>query len=227
MYPKIIDKIGIKHQLCIFHIIKNHHNPVFKNIRRLSKRIRTIGNHIADKKQLIEIKTEESKKENISSKKKSRLKNKIKNLNNEIRKLRKERREKKAKLKELLKTNECVENIYNADDKKGAHRRHNTLSNRKQFLDKNSESFLESLGKKFERTVTFYDDPLIPRTNNGIERYFGITLPSNLKHKFRTVGGLTRWLRVQKIKWTRRNVLHNYDVENLSLTQYLQDKLIS
>ena len=118
MYPKIIDKIGIKHQLCIFHIIKNHHNPVFKNIRRLSKRIRTIGNHIADKKQLIEIKTEESKKENISSKKKSRLKNKIKNLNNEIRKLRKERREKKAKLKELLKTNECVENIYNADDKK-------------------------------------------------------------------------------------------------------------
>ena len=25
-YPAIIEEIEIKHQLCIFHIIKNHHN---------------------------------------------------------------------------------------------------------------------------------------------------------------------------------------------------------
>lgn len=100
------------------------------------------------------------------------------------------------------------------------------LYNGRKFLNRHSGSYLENLGKKLDRTLTFYDDPLIPKTNNGIERYFGITLPSNLKRKFRTTGGLTRWLRLQKIKWTRRNILHNYEVENLSLTDYLQEKII-
>ena len=71
--------------------------------------------------------------------------------------------------------------------KKGSHRRFNTLNNRRKFLDRNSCSFLESLDKKFDRTVTYYDNPLIPRTNNNIERYFGITLPSFIKCKYRTI----------------------------------------
>ena len=95
--------------------------------------------------------------------------------------MRKERSEKKKKLKELLTTNERIENMYNADDKKGSRRRFNTLNNSRKFLDRNSCSFLENLDKKFDRTVTYYDDPLIPRTNNAIERYFGITLPSYIK----------------------------------------------
>ena len=82
----------------------------------------------------------------------------------------------------------------------------------------------ENLGKKFDRTVTYYDDPSIPRTNNGIERYFGITLPSHIKRRYRTIEGLTRWLRLQKIRWVRRNVLHDYTIENTSLTQHIQEK---
>ena len=123
-----------------------------------------------------------------------------------------------------MNTNERIENIYNADDKKRSRRRYNTLNNHRKFLDKNSHSFLENLGKKFDRTVTYYDDPLIPRTNNGIERYFGITLPRHIKRKYRTIEGLTRWLRLQKIRWIRRNVLKDYTLENLSLTQHLQEK---
>lgn len=42
MYPEIIKKIGLKHQLCIFHILKNHHDSSFKSIGRVSKRINTI-----------------------------------------------------------------------------------------------------------------------------------------------------------------------------------------
>ena len=81
-----------------------------------------------------------------------------------------------------------------------------------------------NLGKKFDRTVTYYDDQLIPRTNNNVERYFGITLPSYIKRKYRTVEDLTRWLRLQKIRWVRRNVLHDYTIENISMKQYLQEK---
>ena len=124
-----------------------------------------------------------------------------------------------------MKTNERIENIYDAKDKKGSQRRFNTLKNRRKFLDKNTRGFLENLDKKFERTITYHEDPLIPRTNNGIERYFGITLPSFIKRKYRTIEGLTRWLRLQKIRWIRRNVLHMPDLENLSTTQYLQEKI--
>ena len=107
----------------------------------------------------------------------------------------------KKRLKELLKTNESVENIYDADTKKSSKRRFNTLKNRKKFLNHHTDAFLVNLDKKFDRTVTYYDDSLIPRINNNIERYFGITLPSYIKRRYRTIKGLTRWMRIQKIRW--------------------------
>ena len=121
-------------------------------------------------------------------------------------------------------TNERIENIYDTDNKKSSQRRYNTLNNRIKFLDQNSCGLLENLGKKFDRTLTYYEDPCIPRTNNGIERYFGITLPSFIKRKYRSTSGLTRWLRLQKIIWIRRNVLQIPALENLSMTTYLQEK---
>lgn len=224
MYRDIIDKLGIKHQLCIFHIIKNHHTKTYRNISRVSRRIRTIYSNINGNKTTINMLDEEIKNNNYSKKKKRKKRDKIENLKKENQKLRKDRKEKKKELKELLATNERIENIYNADDKKASTRRFNTLNNRGKFLDKNSCSFLENLGKKFDRTVTYYEDPLIPRTNNNIERYFGITLPSYIKRKYRSVTGLTRWLRLQKIRWIRRNVLQEPELQNLSTTVYLQEK---
>ena len=225
-YPDIVDKIGIQHQLCIFHILKNHHSKTYKTIAKIARKIRTTNKKITNNKTTIEMLKNQIRQNNLSKKKKDKKREKIKNLKNENSKLRKERSEKKKELKELLNTNECIENIYNADDKKGSRRRFNTLNNRGKFLDRNSCSFLENLDKKFDRTVTYYDDPSIPRTNNGIERYFGITLPSYIKRRFRTVEGLTRWLRLQKIRWVRRNVLHDYTIENISMTQYLQEKCL-
>ena len=35
--------------------------------------------------------------------------------------------------------------------------------NRKEFLDSSSCSFFENLDKKFERTITYHSDPLIPK----------------------------------------------------------------
>ena len=72
--------------------------------------------------------------------------------------------------------------------------------------------------------MKFYEDPLIPRTNNNIERYFGITLPSYIKRKYISIEGLIRWLRLQKIRWIRRNVLQEPEIETLSTATHLQEK---
>ena len=55
LYPDIIDKIRMKHQLYIFHIIKNHHTDTFKNIRRVSRRINTINKEISRNKTTIDM----------------------------------------------------------------------------------------------------------------------------------------------------------------------------
>ena len=223
-YPEIVDKMGMKHQLCVFHIIKNHHTKTFKPIGKVSRRIRTIDKTIPSNKTTIEMIKNEIRNNNLTEDKKKKKRKQIKKLEDENKKLRKERSEKKKTLKELLKTNESVENIYDADTKKSSKRRFNTLNNRKEFLNRHTDAFLVNLDKKFDRTVTYYDDHLIPRTNNNIERYFGITLPSYIKRRYRTIQGLTRWMRIQKIRWIRRNVLHEPTLENISLTQYLQEK---
>ena len=61
--------------------------------------------------------------------------------------------------------------------------------------------------KKFDKTTTYFQNPQIPRTNNKIEGYFKITLPKYLKRVYRTKEGLIRWIRLQKIRWTKRNVI--------------------
>ena len=142
----------------------------------------------------------EIQENNLSKKKKKNKRGKITKLKNKNCDLRKEKSEKKNELKELLKTIERIENIYDADDKKGSSRKFNTINNSRKFLNRNICSFLENLDKKFDWTVTYYDDQLIPRTNNTIERYFGITLPRYIKRRYKTIGGLTRWIRLQKIR---------------------------
>ena len=78
MYYAIIDKIGIKHQLCIFHIIKNHHTKTYRNISRVSRRIRIIYSNIYGNKTTINMIEEEIKSNNFSKKKKTIQNRKVK-----------------------------------------------------------------------------------------------------------------------------------------------------
>ena len=71
IYRDIIDKIGIKHQLCIFHIIKNHHSKTYTNISRVARRIRTIYSNIKRNKTTINMLKEEIINNNYSKKKKN------------------------------------------------------------------------------------------------------------------------------------------------------------
>ena len=99
--------------------------------------------------------------------------------------------------------------IHDISEPKGAIRRFNTIYNQEDEFDEDTQRYLKNLDKKFQKTITYYDDPHIPRTNNKIEGYFKITLSKNLKRTYRTEKGQIQWLKIQQIRWTERNVLNN------------------
>ena len=105
---------------------KNHHDKTFKRIAKRARRIKTIDKKRASNKTTINMIKKDIKDNNYSKKKKQKKREKIKKLEKENRELKIERSEKKKELNELLKTNKCVENIYDADSEKSARRRFNT-----------------------------------------------------------------------------------------------------
>ena len=135
-------------------------------------------------------------------------------LNAENKRLRKELKQKRKELKEQKNIDKRVSNIYDVDSQKDADRRFNTLHNQINQFDEDTQKFLKNLNKKFDRTTTYFRDPQIPRTNNKIEGYFKITLPKYLKRIYRTREGLIRWIRLQKIRWTNRNVITHQSKNN-------------
>ena len=212
-YPGIIEKICINHQLCIFHIIKNKRTPSFRKIRKLEKRIETIKNTIKDNEEKIgELKKHGKGRHGPPQKTDKKWKRNIrkrKKLDSENKRLRKELKQKRKELKEQKDIDERISNIYNVDSQKEANRRFNTIHNQINQFDEDTQKFLKNLDKKFDRTTTYFRNSQIPRTNNKIEGYFKITLPKYLKRTYRTKKGLIRWIRLQKIKWTKRNVITN------------------
>ena len=116
MYPEILEKIGVKHQICIFHVIKNHHDDSFKSIRFLKRRIKTINNQILNNKITIEMLNDQIWNGNLTKNKKKKKRSKINKLENKNKDLRKERKETKKQLNEYLSTNERIQNIYTADE---------------------------------------------------------------------------------------------------------------
>lgn len=210
-YPPIIERICIKHQLCIFHIIKNHHDQSIKKINKLERRIKTLETKIKENQTEINRirKMSKGKSSKLHKDEKTRKNNikKRKKLDAKNRKYRKELKQKKKELTEKKKINERIENIHDIDEEKGAIRRFNTMYNQLNQFDEETQIFLKNLNKKFDKTIEYYKNPDIPRTNNKIEGYFKITLPRYLKRIYRTREGLIRWIRLQKIRWTERNVI--------------------
>ena len=211
-YPAIIERICIKQQLCIFHIIKNHQDKSIKKINKLERRIKTVETKVKENQaEINEIRQYSKGKTNkVNKDEKIRKRNikRRKKLDAQNKKYRKELKEKRKELKEKKKINERIENMHDVDDQKGAKRRFNTLYNPLDQFDEDTQKFLKNLNKKFDKTIEYYKNPDIPRTNNKIEGYFKITLPKHLKRIYRTREGLIRWMRLQKIRWTERNVIN-------------------
>ena len=217
-YPAIIEKICIDHQLCIFHIIKNQRTPSFRKINKINTRINTIENTIKkNEEEIAELKKYGKGKPGRpkdSDKKRKRKIKKAQNLDKENKRLRKELKRKRKELKEYKNIDERISNIYDVNTQKDAERRFHTIYNQLNQFDEDTQKFLKNLDKKFDKSTTYFKNELIPRTNNKIEGYFKITLPQHMKRVYRTREGLIRWIRLQKIRWTKRNVLYQKQENN-------------
>ena len=64
----------MKHQLCVFHILNNHHSKTFKSIGNVSRRIRTIDKTIPSNKTTIEMIKNEIRNNNLTEDKKNKKK---------------------------------------------------------------------------------------------------------------------------------------------------------
>ena len=186
-----------------------------KKINKLERRIKTLKTKIKENQTEINQIREYSKgKSNIvrdDEKIRKRNIKRRKKLDAQNKKYRKELKEKRKELTEKKKINKRIENMHDCNEQKGAIRRFNTIYNQLNQFDDDTQKFLKNLNKT--------------RTNNKIEGYFKITLPKYLKRIYRTKEGLIHWIRLQKIRWTERNVLtqQTKNFKNQSNTEKIEN----
>jgi hypothetical protein len=111
------------------------------------------------------------------------------------------------KIKELKRYTDKVSLIFKSKALKTAKKRFQKLKDKIKELPEKIGSFIVKLSKDIDNTLNHIINDDIPNTNNKLEGYYKITLPRHLKRTFRTGKGLDTKLRLNKIRWTKRNVL--------------------
>ena len=209
-YPSIIEALGAIHQKCVFHKMQTLMKKVIKTLNRLNRRI---NNH-TEKIEKNENKITELKSKNHGKRGRIRLKDtkrqkyssKIKKLEKENRTLRTVIRKSKGKIEELEKYTDKISLMFRSKTKETAMKRFQRLKDKIEELPEEIASFIEKLSKDINSTLNHIKNDHIPNTNNKLEGYFKITLPRYLKRTFRTEKGLNTKLRLNRIRWTQRNV---------------------
>jgi hypothetical protein len=189
-YFTIIAELGYIHQLCNFHLMQNLMDELIKPINKLNRKIKSKNKKI------------ERIKEKLHSYKykKVRKKNEKK-----IRKLRSEIREVKKELKELINYKNRISDIFKQESIENAKRRFNLLFNNLNNLPPVISTFIQRLSKTFNRAVNHMIHDFLPRTNNQLECYNGVSLPDNQKRIYRTDRGLDRAAKLGRKRWMDRN----------------------
>ena len=214
-YPEIIDELGAKHQLYVFHIMSNLMNPLNKRLNTLNRNIESKENSINDiNDKISKLKEEYSYKQGRPPKSD---KNACKNLQNR-KKLKKEKSELKEKLdkykkeyKELINYKERIKVIFNRKTLKAAKNKFNKLWDKKEELPQIIYDFLNNLSKKIKQALEFTEDPSIPKTNNLVELFYKVTFPGKIKRIYRTVEGAINRIRMNNIRWMERNVIKRHE----------------
>ena len=214
-YPEIIDELGVKHQLCIFHIMANLMKPLNKRLNTLNRKIESKENSIKNiNDKISKLKEEYPYKQGRPPKSNKKA---CKNLEDR-KKLNKEKSEFKEKLdkykkeyKELIYYKERITVIFNRKTLKAAKNKFNKLWDKKEELPQIIHDFLKSLSKKIKRALEFTEDPSIPKTNNLVELFYKVTFPGKIKRIYRTVEGAMNRIRMNNIRWMERNVIKKHE----------------
>lgn len=184
---------------------------VIKTLNKLNRKIKDHkGKTEKNKLKINELKDKNhGKRGRISKndKKRQKYSSRIKKLNKENRTLRVEIRKYKFKIKELKKYVDKISLIFKSKTLETAMKKFQKLKDKIKELPKEISSFLKKLSKDIDNTLNHITNDDIPNTNNKLEGYYKISLPRYLKRIFRTEEGLKIKLRLNRIRWTERNVL--------------------
>jgi hypothetical protein len=211
-YPEIIDNLGVPHQQCTFHKMQNLMNLIYKKINKNNLKIRKRKEktvQLEKKIQKLENNKGPVKKGRINKNDKKRIKihEKIKKLKKQVKKLKKEIKKFTNENKEFKFYIDKISRMFKSKTSKTAQKRFNKLFDNLKNLPDEIETFIKKLSKNFQRAINHSKYTFLSNTNNLIELFYGITLPKQLKRKYRTIKGLQTRLRLSKIRWNQRNVL--------------------
>ena len=210
-YPNIAKKNNMDFHPCGFHKIMNQRKPIWKIQKRLLKKIESNKNKIENNNEKINKYHEkykgQFKKIGNKDKKRRKEKDKVTKIEKENKKLKAENKKLKKEYDEYENYNERISQIFKQDTIKKAKMRFNILNNQIDKLPDEIAKFIQKLGKNLNQTLSHIENKNIPNTNNWLELFFNIIFPKKYRNRFKTIPGVTRFLRARKIKWHENIVL--------------------
>ena len=186
-YNSIIEDLGLKHQVCVFHKMKNLmdeltliHNSLRSKIKNLKKEIPKLEAELEELEQKykgIKGRPKESdieRKENIQAKKD--LSTKISLKKEELRK-----HEKELGFDEKIVSK--ISRIFKYKTIQACKNKFYKLYENRNEYRKEINDYLKKLSKNLDKYLAHVLDTGVPSTNNTIEAFFKITLPRTSKRK--------------------------------------------
>lgn len=210
-YPHIAKKNNMDFHPCGFHKIMNQRKPIWKIQKRLLKKIESNKKKIEKNNEKINKYYEkykgQFKKIGNKNKKRRKEKDKVTKMEKENKNLKAENKKLKKEYDEYENYNERISEIFKQDTIKKAKMRFNILNNQIDKLPDEIAKFIRKLGKNLDQTLSHIENKNIPNTNNWLELFFNIIFPKKYRNRFKTIPGVTRFLRARKIKWHENIVL--------------------
>ena len=210
-YPNIAKKNNMDFHPCGFHKIMNQRKPIWKIQKRLFKKIESNKKKIEKNNEKINRYYEkykgQFKKIGNKDKKRRREKDKVTKMEKENKELKAENKKLKKEYDEYENYNERISEIFKQDTIKKAKMRFNILNNQIDKLPDEIAKFIRKLRKNLDQTLSHIENKNIPNTNNWLELFFNIIFPKKYRNRFKTIPGVTRFLRARKIKWHENIVL--------------------
>ena len=146
----------------------------------------------------------------------------------ENKKLNQDNRILKKEFEEFEDLNRRISEIFTQDTIENAKKRFNILNNQIKFLPEEIKPFMRRLEKDLDATLSFIEDKNIPKTNNWLELFFRIVFPKKYRNRFKTVRGVSRFLRSRKHKWYTNVVLKDsIIIERTDIWAKLEQKYIT
>lgn len=230
-YPSIAKKANIDFHPCVFHLVMNQRKLVWKKENRIQRKRQSNKSKILKNKDKIDQYYEKysgqgkiRKSDKIRRKQKDKTTERIR----ENKKLNQDNRILKKEFEEFEDLNRRISEIFTQDTIENAKKRFNILNNQIKFLPEEIKPFMRRLEKDLDATLSFIEDKNIPKTNNWLELFFRIVFPKKYRNRFKTVRGVSRFLRSRKHKWYTNVVLKDsIIIERTDIWAKLEQKYIT